>query len=82
MIDNDDDGRRTRASGCGFTDSLWGKRARAVVQSAQRLRDSNWDEIQAHVSAQMQGVDHDDDENKGDSGSVGIDAYAQIEIDW
>jgi hypothetical protein len=30
----------------------------------------------------MLGVDHEEDETKGDSIPVDIDAYAQIEIDW
>lgn len=84
MGENDDDSKRSRSSGHSFTDNLWGKRARVLVQSTQQLKESNWVQIEAHASACFQGADHNDEENGGETTGVvaGVDMYAQIEIDW
>ncbi|KAI9430410.1 hypothetical protein H4582DRAFT_2086922 [Lactarius indigo] len=82
---DDDSGRgATRVPGHGFTDNLWGSRARALVKSTQRLKDSHWSQIQDRASIYLRGTDHDE-ENGEDSGGVGAEAtslHAQIEIDW
>lgn len=75
-----------RVSGHGFTDNLWGKRARALVKSAQRLKDSNWEQIQEHTLVHVQRSEHDlDNENGEGSGGVDVDAlnpYTEIDINW
>ncbi|KAI9442593.1 hypothetical protein H4582DRAFT_2073157 [Lactarius indigo] len=82
---DDDSGRgATRVPGHGFTDNLWGSRARALVKSTQRLKDSHWSQIQDRASIYLRGTDHDE-ENGEDSRGVGAEAtslHAQIEIDW
>lgn len=80
MVENADNGKRTCSSGNGFTDSLWGEKARVLVGSTQQLEEANWDQIEAHASVHFQGVDHDDEEDGEDVGA-GIEVYAQIEID-
>ncbi|KAI9429509.1 hypothetical protein H4582DRAFT_2089056 [Lactarius indigo] len=68
----------------GFTDALWGKRARKLVKSTQRLKEANWAQIQEHVSIYLQATDHDLDEENGESGGADVNAiglHAQIEID-
>jgi hypothetical protein len=83
MPEHDDDGRRSRASGHGFTDNLWGKRARALVQSTERLKEANWDQIEAQASLHFHGAaDDDDDDSKEVPAGAGVELYAQIEIDW
>ncbi|KAI9439683.1 hypothetical protein H4582DRAFT_2056409 [Lactarius indigo] len=82
-LDNNDGRGATHVRGYGFTDKVWGSRAHAVVMSTQRLKDSNWAEIQDHASVYLQGTDHDE-ENGEDSGYVKAGAmslHAQIEID-
>jgi len=72
-------------SGNGFTDNLWGKRARTLVKSAERLKNSNWTQIQEHATVYLQGADHDhDEETKEDAGGAEAEAmslHAQIDID-
>jgi hypothetical protein len=82
MLENDDNARRTRTSGHGFTDSLWGKRVCTVVVSTQHLQDSNWAQIVAYASVHFQGADQDDDDIKGASAGADVDMHAQIDIDW
>lgn len=87
MVELDDDGthsRRYRSSGHGFSDSLWGARARALVESTRRFGASHWVQIEALASVYFQGADHDDEQDKMDAAGSGVqvDMYAQIEIDW
>jgi hypothetical protein len=82
MPEHDNDGRHSCSNGTRFTDNLWGKRVRALVESVQWLKGPNWDQIEAHASIHFQGADHDNEETGGDAGITSIGVYAQIEIDW
>ncbi|KAI9439997.1 hypothetical protein H4582DRAFT_2056651 [Lactarius indigo] len=48
--------------GNSFTDNPWGKRAHEVVQSAKRLTDYNWEQIEEHTTVYLQSLGHDLDE--------------------
>jgi hypothetical protein len=82
MPEHDNDGRHSCSNGTRFTDNLWGKRVRALVESVQWLKGPNWGQIEAHASIHFQGADHDNEETGGDAGITSIGVYAQIEIDW
>ncbi|KAH9016817.1 hypothetical protein EDB85DRAFT_2155619 [Lactarius pseudohatsudake] len=86
MVDKDEEQgkpvpRGTR--GNGFTDNPWGKRAREVVQSTNRLKDSHWAQIEEYAYVYLQGPGHDSDEGHGED-NVETDAVgvrANIDID-
>ena len=69
--------------GHGFTDKPWGKRARELVGSTKRLKDSNWARIDEEASIYIQSLDHDSEDGDRDGeDDAEVDMRANIDIDW
>ncbi|KAI9429431.1 hypothetical protein H4582DRAFT_2065259 [Lactarius indigo] len=69
--------------GNSFTDNPWGKRAHKVVQSAKRLTDYNWEQIEEHTTVYLQSLGHDSDEGcrEGVEANATMSMRANIDID-
>jgi hypothetical protein len=78
---NDDSGRRASVPGQGFTDSLWGSKARALVTSTYKLQELNWTQIQENSAIQMIGEKEKAHESR-EAAADAMSLHAQIEIDW
>lgn len=79
--------RSVRASGVGFTETLWGQKARDFVDTTERLLEEHWDGIIEHSMFFMANaqVFDSDDENKADGDGDGdtepLNPRAVIELD-
>jgi hypothetical protein len=82
-VENNGDSKRTRVSGNGFTDTLWGSRARSLVDSTERLRKHHWDRIEDYASAYFPADPGRNDEDDGeDVVGAAVAEYDQIDIYW
>ena len=76
-------------SGCGigFTEALWGDTTRGLVDAAQQLMDTYWEELiegckpylPHHASAQEDIQRNGDHPNRGHQRSA---LHASIQVDW
>ncbi|KAH9024687.1 hypothetical protein EDB85DRAFT_2292499 [Lactarius pseudohatsudake] len=69
--------------GVGFTESLWGSKAREFVKTTTRLTDKHWDDVTEHAAIFMTGhALESDEESSINAETESLNPRAAINLDW
>ncbi|KAH9070765.1 hypothetical protein EDB83DRAFT_2314002 [Lactarius deliciosus] len=67
----------------GFTESLWGSKAREFVKTTTRLTDKHWDDVTEHAATFMTSHALESDEESGTNAETeSLNPRAAIDLDW
>jgi len=70
----------------GFTDNLWGSKAREFVKTMKRLIDQHWEEIVEHTVTFMTfntfDSDNENNVNNANDDTESLNLHAVIDLDW